>query len=126
VRGATADEIFAAIERGVALDAGELRLPARGEPPLDDDAGPTVALGLALVAQIAAQRHMEPSLLATRADVQAIAAGRSSGRLASGWRAELAGNALRRLLAGEAALTGDGRGGVRLLDVSTASVPAGS
>ena len=37
-------------------------MPTRGEPPLDDDAGPTVALGLALVAQIAAQRQMEPSL----------------------------------------------------------------
>lgn len=120
VRGTTADEIFAAIERGLALDARELRLPARGEPPLDDEAGPTVALGLALVAQIAAQRQMEPSLLATRADVQAIAAGRSSGRLATGWRADLAGNAVRRLFAGEAALTGDGRGGVRLLDVTSA------
>jgi hypothetical protein len=93
-------------------------LPARGEPPLDDDAGPTVALGLALVAQIAAQRQMEPSLLATRADVQALAGGRSSGRLSTGWRAELAGNALRRLFAGEAALTGNGKGGVRLLEVS--------
>jgi len=122
VRGATADEIFAAIERGLALDAGELRLPGRGEPPLDDDAGPTVALGLALVAQIAAQRQMEPSLLATRADVQAIAAGRSSGRLATGWRADLAGNAVRRLFAGEAALTGDGRGGVRLLEVDDRGV----
>ena len=119
VRGTTADEIFAAIERGLALDPHELRLPSRGEPPIDDDAGPTVALGLALVAQIAAQRQMEPSLLATRADVQAIAAGRSSGRLATGWRADLAGNAVRRLFAGEAALTGDGRGGVRLLDVAS-------
>jgi len=115
-----ADDIFAAVERGLALDARDLRLPARGEPPLDDDAGPTVALGLALVAQIAAQRQMEPSLLATRADVQSIAAGRTSGRLASGWRAEIAGEQIRRLLAGEAALSGDGRGGVRLIDVASA------
>jgi len=112
-----ADDIFAAVERGLALDARDLRMPARGEPPIDEDAGPSVALGLALIAQIAAQRQMEPSLLATRADVQAIAAGRSSGRLAVGWRAEIAGDALRRLLAGDAALTGDGRGGARLLDV---------
>jgi ribonuclease D len=123
LRGSTADEILAAIERGLALDAREIRLPARGEPPLDDDAGPTVALGLALVAQIAAQRQMEPSLLATRADVQAIAAGRTTGRLSGGWRAELAGNALRRVFAGEAALTGDGHGGVRLLDVAAGTAP---
>jgi len=121
VRGSTADEIFAAIERGAALDARDLRLPARGEPPVDEDAGPGVALGLALVAHIAAQRQMEPSLLANRADVQALAAGRASGRLSTGWRAELAGSALRRLFAGEAALAGDGRGGVRILDVAPAA-----
>lgn len=112
------DDIFAAVERGVALDARDLRLPARGEPPIEDEAGPTVALGLALVAQIAAQRKMEPSLLATRADVQAVAAGRTSGRLATGWRAEIAGEAVRRLFAGEAALTGDGSGGVKMLDLT--------
>ncbi|HEY8517146.1 MAG TPA: HRDC domain-containing protein [Candidatus Binatia bacterium] len=117
VRGAIADEIFAAIERGLALDPKDLRLPARGEPPVDEDVGPSVALGLALIAQIAAQRRIEPSLLGTRADVQLLAAGRRTGRLSTGWRAELAGTALRRLLAGEAALTGDGNGGVRLLEV---------
>jgi hypothetical protein len=64
---------------------------------------------------------MEPSLLATRADVQALAAGRTSGRLSQGWRAEIAGEALRRLFAGEAALTGDGSGGVRVVDVAGTS-----
>lgn len=118
LRGGTAEEILAAVERGLSLDARDVRMPARGEPPLDDEAGPSVALGIALVAHLAAQRQMEPSLLATRADVQALAAGRTSGRLSSGWRAEIAGEALRRLFAGEAALTGDGRGGVRLLDVA--------
>jgi ribonuclease D len=121
LRGGTAEEILAAVERGVNLDANELRLPARGEPPIDEDAGPSVALGLALVAHIAAQRQMEPSLLATRADVQSLAAGRTSGRLSVGWRAEIAGAALRRLFAGEAALTGDGHGGVRVLDVVSES-----
>lgn len=125
LRGGTAEEILAAVERGLGLDARDLRMPARGEPPLDDDAGPSVALGLALVAHIAAQRQMEPSLLATRADVQTLAAGRTSGRLSQGWRAEIAGEALRRLFAGDAALTGDGSGGVRLVDVPGASV-AGS
>lgn len=118
LRGGTAEEILAAVERGLELDARDLRTPARGEPPIDDDAGPSVALGLALVAHIAAQRQMEPSLLATRADVQSLAAGRTSGRLSSGWRAEIAGEALRRLFAGEAALTGDGSGGVRIVTVA--------
>jgi ribonuclease D len=125
VRGTVADEIFGAIERGLALDATELRLPTRGEPPVDEDAGPSVALGLALIAQIAAKRRIEPSLLGTRADVQALAVGRTSGRLTTGWRAELAGGTLRRLLAGEAALTGDGQGGVRLLEGPLAGGGAG-
>lgn len=125
LRGGTAEEILAAVERGLELDARDLRTPARGEPPIDDDAGPSVALGLALVAHIAAQRQMEPSLLATRADVQSLAAGRTSGRLSSGWRAEIAGEALRRLFAGEAALTGDGSGGVRVVAVAEGGTTEG-
>lgn len=125
LRGGTAEEILAAVERGLELDARDLRTPARGEPPIDDDAGPSVALGLALVAHIAAQRQMEPSLLATRADVQSLAAGRTSGRLSSGWRAEIAGEALRRLFAGEAALTGDGSGGVRVVAVAEGGATEG-
>jgi len=120
LRGGVAEEIMAAVERGMALDARDLCLPQRGEP-LDDDAGPSTALGLALVAQIAAQRKIEPSLLATRADVLALASGRTSGRLASGWRAELIGTSLRRLLSGEAALSGDGDGGVRLIEIQASA-----
>lgn len=116
VRGHVGDELMRAIERGLALDATGLKLPPRGEP-VDEDVGPSVALGLALVAQIAGQRRIEPSLLATRADVQSLALGRRSGRLSSGWRADLAGDSLRRLFAGEAALTGDGDGGVRFVDL---------
>lgn len=115
LKGGVADEILAAVERGLALDPSELCLPPRGEP-VDDDVGPSTALGLALVAQIAGQRRIEPSLLATRADVQAVASGRRS-RLSSGWRAELLGSSLVRLLEGKAALSGDGNGGVRLIAV---------
>ena len=108
--------ILAAVETGLDLPADRLRLPAAGDPP-EEDVGPAVALGLALVAQIAAERRIEPSLIANRADVQALALNRSHGRLAAGWRGDLVGAALRRLLAGASALTGDPNGGVRLVDL---------
>jgi ribonuclease D len=114
LRDGTAAAILAAVEVGAALPNDKLRLPASGDPS-DDALGPAVALALALIAQIAHERGIEPTLLANRADVQALAAGRTTGRLSAGWRAEVLGESLRRLLSGEAALTGDGDGGVRLL-----------
>lgn len=114
LKGGAEAEILAAVREGLAVGPESLRRPPRGEAP-EENLGPSVALGLALVAQLAAERGIEPSLLANRADVHALAAGRATGRLASGWRRELAGEALRALFAGEAALTGDGRGHVRLV-----------
>ncbi|MEI8359399.1 MAG: hypothetical protein WCH13_13030, partial [Deltaproteobacteria bacterium] len=76
------------------------------------------ALALALVAQIADERGIEPTLLATRLDVQTLAAGKTTGRLGSGWRGELVGEPLRRLLAGEVALTGASDGGARLVELA--------
>jgi ribonuclease D len=114
LRNSAAEELLAAVARGRSLPAEALRLPPRGDSPLED-MGPAVALGVALIAQIAEQRGIEPSLLGTRADVHALAAKRGTSRLASGWRAEVAGEPLRALFAGGSALSGDGRGGVRLL-----------
>jgi ribonuclease D len=114
LRDSTGAAILAAVEAGHALPNESLRLPPAGEP-MDDGLGPAVALGLALVAQIADERGIEPTLLANRTDVQTLAAGRSTGRLSSGWRAEVIGDSLRLLLSGEAALTGDTKGGVRLV-----------
>jgi len=114
VRDGTASAILAAVAAGEALKPQEVHMPPAGEPT-EDRLGPAVALGLALIAQVADERGIEPSLLANRADVQSLAGGRSSGRLAAGWRAELLGDSLRALLSGDAALTGDSEGGVRLV-----------
>jgi ribonuclease D len=114
LRDGAATAILAAVDAGEVLPAENLCLPPPGQAS-DDALGPSVALAIALVAQIAHERGIEPTLLANRADVQALAAGRTTGRLASGWRAELVGESLRHLLSGEAALTGDHAGGVRLI-----------
>ena len=69
---------------------------------------------------LAEERGIEPTLLANRADVHALAAGRRTGRLSSGWRSTVAGEPLRALFAGEAALTADGSGGVVLVEPGSA------
>lgn len=114
LKGGAEKEILAAVERGRELEKGDLQLPTRGEPPLED-MGATIALGQAFIACIAEQRGIEPSMLGSRADVHSLAAGRTSGKLASGWRHEIAGKPLLDLLAGRSSITGDAKGGVRLL-----------
>ena len=68
------------------------------------DLRPAVALVAAWVNQLARDRELDPALLATRADVEALVRGDDDARLATGWRAELAGGPIRRLVAGDAAL----------------------
>ena len=63
-----------------------------------------MALVAAWVNQLARDRALDPALLATRADVEALVRGDDDARLATGWRAELAGGPIRRLVSGDAAL----------------------
>ncbi len=65
---------------------------------------PAVALVAAWVNQLAHDRQIDPTLLATRADVEALVRGDDDARLAEGWRAELAGGPITRLVGGDAAL----------------------
>ncbi len=114
LKGNPETEVLAAVARGLALAVEDVRLPPRGEPPLEE-VGPVVTLGLALVAGIAAERGIEPSVLATRGDVQGYLSGRTGTRLHSGWRKGLAAEALENLRAGRVALASDGEGGIRVI-----------
>jgi ribonuclease D len=100
--GAAAEELIEAVRRGQAIDARDLRLP-----PVDDferDLRPAVTLVSAWVSQLARDLGIETALLATRSDLQAFLSGDSAARLANGWRAQLVGEPVRRLVDGEAAL----------------------
>ncbi len=103
-----AHELLEAVEAGRAMPTSELRMPEK----LDD--GPeleaAVALVVAYIAELARSQRIERQLLATRDDVKALVNGRPS-RLDSGWRREVAGDRLHRLLDGEAVirLTDGGR-----------------
>ncbi|MCU1430499.1 MAG: Ribonuclease [Actinomycetia bacterium] len=102
LKDGTADEILQAVATGVALGPGELRLPDTER--VDRSLQPAVTVLSAWLAQQADELRLDPSVLATRADIaQFIADG--TGRLASGWRADLVGEPVRRLLAGDATIS---------------------
>lgn len=105
-RGVLGEKILAAVAEG--KDANWR--PPRAQKRRDDgrDLRPAVALVAAWVNQIARDRQLDPTLLATRADVEALVRGDEDARLAHGWRAETAGGPITRLVSGDAALAFDG------------------
>jgi len=108
------EEILAAVEEGRDRPVD---LPEREEDEVERTLRPAVTLVSAWVSQLARQQHLDTSLLATRADLVALLAGAPEARLASGWRAQVLGEDVKRLVAGEAALSFDGAGGLRLIDL---------
>lgn len=104
--GGASAELLEAVRAGLNLSADALRLPALDEGERGQRAG--VTLASAWVAQLGRDIGIDPAILATRADVVGFLRGSSSSRLANGWRAELVGEPVRRLVSGEAALAFDG------------------
>jgi len=106
-KGAAA-EILEAVDRGRNLPAAELRLPPDA---VESQASPVaVAVAAGLVRQIADELDFDQSLLANRSDLALLVVGAPS-RLDEGWRHELVGVPVRKLLSGAvaAAFTDDGR-----------------
>jgi ribonuclease D len=114
-RGAIAEEILAAVRAGKDL-------PPPSPPPSADDLDrnlrPAVTLVSAWVGQLARDERLDPALLATRADIVAFLRGDDDARLGAGWRNQLVGDGIRRLVGGEAGLTFDPEGRLRLHTVS--------
>ena len=119
-RGAIGKEILAAVAEGVA---NEVALPAGDGEDLDRSLRPAVTLVSAWVSEVARQQRIDTALLATRNDLVAFLRNDPDARLATGWRGEFLGEGIRRLVAGQAALTFDGRGGLSLIDVPGFDVP---
>ena len=101
-KGSLGPAILAAVADGVASDWRPPRPPRRTADK--QDLRPAVALVAAWVNQVAHDRALDPALLATRADVEALVRGDDDARLAIGWRAAVAGGPIRRLVSGDAAL----------------------
>ncbi|MEY4174781.1 MAG: putative ribonuclease [Actinomycetota bacterium] len=113
-RGTIAKELLEAVERGMTV---EIQLPAPEGEELERTMRPAVALVSAWVGEVARQERIDTALLATRHDLVAFLRGDAEARLAAGWRHDLLGDGIRRLVAGGAGLTFDGRGGLRLVDL---------
>ncbi len=107
VRDSTGSAILAAVEAGLALPASELRIPETDST--DRTLAPAVTVIGAWLAQRASELGLEPSLLATRNDISVFVS-HGTGRLATGWRREIVGEPIRRLIAGEAAIGLDNGG----------------
>lgn len=114
-RGRHGEALLAAVRRG-----SEMRPPRRTAPDheLDRRLRPAVTLVAAWVGQLARDLSIETSMLATRADIEALLSGDPEARLTRGWRSELVGEPIRRLVEGDAALAFD-RGGSLLLEERT-------
>ena len=73
-----------------------------------------VTLVAAWVAQLARDAALDPALLGTRADIEALVRGDDGAKMGTGWRRELVGSAVGDLLAGRASLAFDGNRGLLL------------
>lgn len=114
-RGGIADEILEAVR---AAKGSPPPTPPPSADDLDRNMRPAVTLVSAWVGQLARDERIDPALLATRADIVAFLRGDDSARLGTGWRNELVGDGIRRLVGGEAGLTFDPEGRLRLHAVS--------
>lgn len=101
LRDNTASGLLAAVSAGLELPADALRLPESDR--IDRSLAPAVTVLGAWLAQRASELNLDPALLATRAELTQMLQDRPS-RLATGWRTDLVGEPLQRLLHGEAAL----------------------
>ncbi len=119
-RGDLGETLLDLVAKGNELPAPERPGHARRDPR--PDLRPAVALVAAWVAQLSRELSIDSSLLGTRADIEALVRGDDDARLSEGWRAELAGEPIRRLMSGEAALAFDGDGGLVLEERSRISV----
>jgi ribonuclease D len=114
-RGGLAEEILEAVR---AAKGAPPPSPPPSADDLDRNMRPAVTLVSAWVGQLARDERLDPTLLATRADIVSFLRGDDDARLGSGWRNELVGDGIRRLVGGEAGLTFDPQGRLRLHAVS--------
>lgn len=103
-RAAVLDAVASSLDRPMpTAESRPNRVP-------DRDLRPAVALIAAWLSQYASDRKLDPALVGSRADLEALLRGDEEARLASGWRADLVGKQIRRLVDGDGALAFDGEG----------------
>jgi ribonuclease D len=109
------DGMMAAVARGLELPPSTLRLPPDTDIPFQLQ--PLATLLTAWVSQQSRDLSIDGALIATRHDIEAFLRRVPDNRLESGWRAELVGATVGRIVAGTAAVAYDGNGRLVLVDV---------
>ncbi len=100
-----AEVLVRAVRKGLAMDLDDLPAVPRRRERVSAEVEGAVDLMYALLRIVADREDVAPQVIATRDDLLDLATGHRGCRLASGWRHELAGSLLERLLAGEIGLT---------------------
>jgi ribonuclease D len=116
-----AGEILRAVERGLSLPADRIRMPSEGREAQAPAAAIAVCTGV--MRQIADDLDFDQGLLATRADIAQLLCGEPS-RLDAGWRRQIAGIPLRRLIVGQVGLSLGPRHRVLLEERPQAAAPS--
>lgn len=114
--GSLSREILAAVRDGRER---VVEVESNGHDPLEKRLRPAVTLVTAWIGELAHQHEIDPMLVATNRDIVALLAGGDS-RLAHGWRRELVGHDIERLLNGETGLSFDRDGRLRLIPAKAA------
>lgn len=104
-----AQGLVAAVTRGVECDPARYPKVAHRDRPTPEMES-VIDLMYAMLRIVSDKSGIAPQLIATRDDLHDLALGKADARLLTGWRRELAGDTLLRLLSGELGLTvKDGR-----------------
>jgi ribonuclease D len=120
IKGPFAEEIVEAVRVGMLADPPEVRA---GTEDLDREMRPAITLISAWVGQLARDQRIDAALLATRSDLVSLLRGDPEARLAHGWRAEVLGEGIADLVAGQAALTFEPGRGLRLVALGDRTEP---
>jgi ribonuclease D len=105
LRGGMAEELLVVVSESKGLTP--TKAPSSNVPEMPAELRPALPLVSAWVSQRARDLELETSLLATRSDLEDLLRGVPDARLTVGWRAEIVGEPIRRLVEGEATLAFD-------------------
>ena len=101
LRDGATDALLEAVNAGLALEPSSVAMPESDH--IDRALAPAVTVIGAWLAQRASELDLDPAVLATRADLTQLLHG-SPSRIATGWRADLVGAPIQRLLEGKASI----------------------
>ncbi len=112
LKNSSPEEIFFALQN--AKELPPLPQKKKKDKDISNDLRAGVTLVSAWVSQAARQLDLDPTMLGTRADIEALVRGVSDAKMSIGWRNEIVGESVRELLQGRATLAFDGEEGLVL------------